>query len=165
MKLQADRSVCGDVPRTFSVVWSWDCVFNGRCPRSVLTSWYHRCHKPLELHNWLIEWRRQASQESWQPVWINSIFPLTYRLFLLPHEHFYYILSSASFVLSSSSLLYLRNDLHLRQYIEIGHDCFICDHTTFKKVRLSYPCNRQWRPIGLWDVEAPTFSRQSAHRW
>jgi hypothetical protein len=27
------------------------------------------------------------------------------------------------------------------------------------------PCNRPWRPIGLWDVEAPTFSRQSAHRW
>jgi hypothetical protein len=22
-----------------------------------------------------------------------------------------------------------------------------------------------WRPIGLWGVEAPTFSRQSAHRW
>jgi hypothetical protein len=22
----------------------------------------------------------------------------------------------------------------------------------------SYPCNRPWRPIGLWDVEAPTFS-------
>jgi hypothetical protein len=22
-----------------------------------------------------------------------------------------------------------------------------------------------WRPIGLWDVEALTFSRQSAHRW
>jgi hypothetical protein len=22
-----------------------------------------------------------------------------------------------------------------------------------------------WRPVGLWDVEAPTFSRQSAHRW
>jgi hypothetical protein len=21
-----------------------------------------------------------------------------------------------------------------------------------------YPCNRPWRPIGLWDVEAPTFS-------
>jgi hypothetical protein len=29
----------------------------------------------------------------------------------------------------------------------------------------SYPCNRSWRPIGLWDVEAPIFSRQSAHRW
>jgi hypothetical protein len=25
------------------------------------------------------------------------------------------------------------------------------------------PCNRPWRPIGLWDVEAPTFSRQSAN--
>jgi hypothetical protein len=24
---------------------------------------------------------------------------------------------------------------------------------------------RPWRLIGLWDVEAPTFSRQSAHRW
>jgi hypothetical protein len=26
----------------------------------------------------------------------------------------------------------------------------------------SYPCNRPWRPIGLWEVKAPTFSRQSA---
>jgi hypothetical protein len=31
--------------------------------------------------------------------------------------------------------------------------------------RLSYPCNRPWRSIRLWDVEALTFSRQSAHRW
>jgi hypothetical protein len=29
----------------------------------------------------------------------------------------------------------------------------------------SYPCNRPWRPTGLWDFEAPTFSRQSPHRW
>jgi hypothetical protein len=29
----------------------------------------------------------------------------------------------------------------------------------------SYPCNRPWRPIGLWDVETSTFFRQSAHRW
>jgi hypothetical protein len=27
----------------------------------------------------------------------------------------------------------------------------------------SYPCNRPWRPIGLWDVKDPTLSRQSAH--
>jgi hypothetical protein len=27
----------------------------------------------------------------------------------------------------------------------------------FKK-RQNYPCNRPWRPTGLWDVEAPTFS-------
>jgi hypothetical protein len=31
--------------------------------------------------------------------------------------------------------------------------------------RKSYPCNRPWRPTGLGDVKAPTFSRQSAHRW
>jgi hypothetical protein len=30
---------------------------------------------------------------------------------------------------------------------------------------LFYPCNRPWRPIGLWEVDAPTYSRQSAHRW
>jgi hypothetical protein len=29
----------------------------------------------------------------------------------------------------------------------------------------SYPRNRPWRPIGLWDVEDPTLCRQSAHRW
>jgi hypothetical protein len=33
------------------------------------------------------------------------------------------------------------------------------------KGKTMYPCNRPWRPIGLWDVEAPTFSRQSAHWW
>jgi hypothetical protein len=25
--------------------------------------------------------------------------------------------------------------------------------------------NRPWRPIGLWDVEASTFYRQSVHIW
>jgi hypothetical protein len=28
-----------------------------------------------------------------------------------------------------------------------------------------HPCNRPWRPMGLWDVEAPIFSRHSARRW
>jgi hypothetical protein len=31
--------------------------------------------------------------------------------------------------------------------------------------KFSYPCNRPWRPWGLWDVEDPTLTRQSAHRW
>jgi hypothetical protein len=35
-----------------------------------------------------------------------------------------------------------------------------------KSVRIYlYPCNRPWRHIGLWDAEAPTLSRKSAHRW
>jgi hypothetical protein len=30
----------------------------------------------------------------------------------------------------------------------------------------SYPCNKPWRPTGLWDVEAPTFCyTHSAQRW
>jgi hypothetical protein len=33
------------------------------------------------------------------------------------------------------------------------------------KVKVKLPCKRPWRLIGLWEVEAPTFSRQSAHRW
>jgi hypothetical protein len=33
------------------------------------------------------------------------------------------------------------------------------------KNRYGYPYNRPWRPIVLWGVEVPTFSRQSAHRW
>jgi hypothetical protein len=30
-------------------------------------------------------------------------------------------------------------------------------------IKKSYPPNRPWRPIGLWDVEDPTLCRQSAH--
>jgi hypothetical protein len=30
-------------------------------------------------------------------------------------------------------------------------------------VKWSYPCERPWRPIGSWDVEDPTLSRQLAH--
>jgi hypothetical protein len=37
-------------------------------------------------------------------------------------------------------------------------------HIREKKVRWSYPCNMLWRPIGFWDVEAPTCSTQSARR-
>jgi hypothetical protein len=31
-------------------------------------------------------------------------------------------------------------------------------------IKESYPCNRPWRPIGLWDIEDPTLSRQSGSR-
>jgi hypothetical protein len=37
--------------------------------------------------------------------------------------------------------------------------------TTMMRKTGCYPCKRPWRPIGLWYVEASTFSRQSAHRW
>jgi hypothetical protein len=34
-----------------------------------------------------------------------------------------------------------------------------------EKIKRMYPCNKPWRPIGLWDVEDPTFSIHSLHRW
>jgi hypothetical protein len=37
-------------------------------------------------------------------------------------------------------------------------------HSFFKMKRQNYSCDRPRKPIGLWDVEAPTFSRESAHR-
>jgi hypothetical protein len=36
---------------------------------------------------------------------------------------------------------------------------------TLSLYKKSYLCNRPRGPMELWDVEAPTFSRQSAHRW
>jgi hypothetical protein len=43
-------------------------------------------------------------------------------------------------------------------------------HTTRRHIsenckKQSYSCNMPCRPIGLWDIETPTFSRQSAHLW
>jgi hypothetical protein len=38
-----------------------------------------------------------------------------------------------------------------------------CSCTSANPSIWSYPCNRPWRPTVLWDVEAPTFSRISAH--
>jgi hypothetical protein len=29
----------------------------------------------------------------------------------------------------------------------------------------NYPCEKPWKPIGLWDVDATTFSTRPAHRW
>jgi hypothetical protein len=36
--------------------------------------------------------------------------------------------------------------------------CLCSQNYGGKKNLYSYPCNRTWRPLGLWDVEAPTFS-------
>jgi hypothetical protein len=44
--------------------------------------------------------------------------------------------------------------------------CWILQSTMMDiKVKVKFPLYRPWRPLGLWEVEAPTFSRQSAHRW
>jgi hypothetical protein len=45
-------------------------------------------------------------------------------------------------------------------YILSTHNCFLILRNDFK---LSYPSNRPWRPIRLWDVKDPKLSRQLAH--
>jgi hypothetical protein len=48
------------------------------------------------------------------------------------------------------------------RHVVISH---VAQKVKGKKKRQSYPCNRTWRPICLWEIEAPTFSRQLDHRW
>jgi hypothetical protein len=38
-------------------------------------------------------------------------------------------------------------------------------HEECDRLHLRWSCNGPWRAIRLWDVQAPTFFRQSAHRW
>jgi hypothetical protein len=62
---------------------------------------------------------------------------------------------------------------HTTQPTDVNVQRVLCLHASNSNVlrnryfwfKKSYPCNRAWRSIGLWDVEALTFSRQSAHRW
>jgi hypothetical protein len=37
--------------------------------------------------------------------------------------------------------------------------------SVFLLFAVSYPRDRPWRPVGLWDVEISKFSRQSARKW
>jgi hypothetical protein len=45
-------------------------------------------------------------------------------------------------------------------------DTVVCCQSHRFWLSKSNPCNRPWMPVGLWDAaEAPTFYRQSTHRW
>jgi hypothetical protein len=60
------------------------------------------------------------------------------------------------------------NSGHSSHILNTGHKYgTVTDTMTIIRThtRWSYSCSRPWRPIGLWDVEVPAFSRQSAHRW
>jgi hypothetical protein len=45
-----------------------------------------------------------------------------------------------------------------------GESLINCSNLHGKNKGKAIPVNRPWRPVGLCDVEAPTFSRQSTHR-
>jgi hypothetical protein len=50
--------------------------------------------------------------------------------------------------------------MHMEWRIQDGEGQYI-----YPVKRWSHPCNKPWRPIGLWDVKAPTVFRQLAHKW
>jgi hypothetical protein len=56
-------------------------------------------------------------------------------------------------------ILYLGVTLCVKYLLQVPLTQFL-----YKK-KWSYFCNRPWGPTELWDVEVPTFTRQSAHRW
>jgi hypothetical protein len=60
-----------------------------------------------------------------------------------------------------------RLGLQDQEFAEFYRHSPMCDHGLFlkslNKIKTNR-CNRPWRPVGLWDVEDPTMSTQSAHR-
>jgi hypothetical protein len=72
---------------------------------------------------------------------------------------------SVSHLVSEHPLLRLTVSHSFRQPVSESLSNSIRYETLASWVAVSCPWNRPWRPIGLWEVEAPTFSRQSAHRW
>jgi hypothetical protein len=90
--------------------------------------------------------------------WIQSmpLYPIFVRSILTSSAHYVILLI---LLLLSLSLVQI-----------FSEPCFKTpsqQHLTYQHIeyKLSYPCNRPWRPIGLWDVEGLTLSRQSAQRW
>jgi hypothetical protein len=66
----------------------------------------------------------------------------------------------------NSCLTSAPDSLSLREIgSDIGKREWQHDRNRIDTKRWSYPCNKPWGPIGLRHIEAPTFSRQSAHRW
>jgi hypothetical protein len=61
----------------------------------------------------------------------------------------------------SPSVLHFRQN-HCTNRLVPQHHCWKRGRPHGKEI---YLCNRPWRPIRLWDVEAPTLPMQSAHRW
>jgi hypothetical protein len=61
---------------------------------------------------------------------------------------------SPSFIIHSP--LHIRFDVITLKTVVSGTSCVMHSRS---------PCNMPWRPMGLWDIKAPTFNRQSADCW
>jgi hypothetical protein len=99
---------------------------------------------------------RQASCREWY-VGIMSVCYKNQRKMYPFFVHFMEINLYISSTALNSSIYESNHFVHVQLNFLLSVDVIT--------VKVWHPCNRPWRPIRLWDVEAPTFSRQSAHRW
>jgi hypothetical protein len=112
--------------------------------------WVLRCHC---WGSWLksrwLQWWSGKMEEVFSPV-----------PHVLPCQQCCILSSIVIIIFSPSKItLNLHIDMKITDLLILGEACMML---------LEQRCFlffRQWRPIGLWDVVAPTFSRQSAHRW
>jgi hypothetical protein len=88
-----------------------------------------------------------------------------------PEKSTAFLISAFQRISSPPFLLILEFKI-LQQHLYVCMYVCVYTHThthtyiyIYTYIRKSYPCNRPWRPIGFWDVKAPTFSRHFAHRW
>jgi hypothetical protein len=99
----------------------------------------------------------------------TSLSQLVFRLRYEPRT--FWIPSRSTTHTTVTSYVIYAVDNKLPDFLFIGfltqHRLRVCVRTGCwgKYLDQSYPYNRPWRPIGLWEVEVPTFSKQSAHRW
>jgi hypothetical protein len=138
------------------LLWNW--VFIGRCKHIHANKHDHRPYFPKEICK--VRWN------GWQG----------YRLLRCELNWFRYGPRGVPVMLVTNSLTIISIEpsceylsLPLWMYLPLesisriwregdNYECHVI------RVHLSYHCNRLWRPIGLWEVKAPTFSRQSALR-
>jgi hypothetical protein len=88
------------------------------------------------------------SNTRWERKWPNQIYRWTYRTFFF--RKVVYPMYGVPLEMFQTG-----NMKEVLQTFYLKCEFFFCKSVV----------NRPWRPVGLWDVEAPTFYRQSDHRW
>jgi hypothetical protein len=105
---------------------------------------------------------------------LHSLFGLLFSDFIYPFLLFFNYFFLASFIPSLIFLHYffvfsVYVGYYFLIYVFIFQSLFFHIHLPYVVKRYgkrqSCPCNRTWKTIGLGDVEVPTFSRYSSHRW
>jgi hypothetical protein len=105
------------------------------------------------------------------PVWVSQVHILTASKHFSPASELQAIVVSLFVHLKPNNKVISLRSLQIQPSMlicrtELSQDRILREIFAVAMIKKwIYPCNRPWRPIGLWDVEALTFSKKSAHRW